>query len=295
MGSATTTTDSDEVVRTERASHSSSTLAHAPPRRRRAIRLVGVSAVIAAVGFVFAALRFPNAAPEPQHNTSIDAFVDGHVTSVSARATGHVLRVLVDENKLVTKGDVLIELDKEPFEVQVGAKRAAVTAAEADLAVAQAQVRALVAQVRANRYKLAQAIEDVNSQIADLRANVSALDSKKATLELAQANLRRGEQLADGVLSKEEITKRRQAVEVAAAAFEEALHEVNASRASLGLSRLNAQSSDLGAVPADHDQTDSSVRQSLLELLQSLALLGYSPSSWKLAPQQIIDEFYKQD
>jgi membrane fusion protein (multidrug efflux system) len=236
------------------------------------------------------------AVADSPENSTFDAFVAGHVTSVSSRVVGHVRQVLVAENQRVNAGDTLIELDKEPFEVQVAIKQAAVTAAEADLAVAQAQVRALAAQVRANRYKLDQAIEDVNSQIASLKANVSALDSKKATLELARGNLKRGEELApSGVISREEVAKRQQAVDVAAAAVDGALHEVNSSRASLGLPPRPAQSADLGEVPADHDQTDSSVRQALLEMLQSVALLGYAPATWKATPRQVIDSFYAQD
>ena len=60
---------------------------------------------------------------------------------------------------------------------------------------AQAQVRGQVAQARANRYKLEHAIEDVDNQIANLHASVATLDSRKATLQLARANLTRGEKL----------------------------------------------------------------------------------------------------
>src|SRR5437588_399489 len=84
----------------------------------------------------------------------------------------------------------LVQLDKEPYQVQVAIKEAAVTAAETDLAAAQAQVRGQVAQTRANRFKLEHAIEDVNTQIANLRASVATLKSRRATLELARNNLR---------------------------------------------------------------------------------------------------------
>jgi membrane fusion protein, multidrug efflux system len=292
-----TTTDLDAVPPSANAAHPLSKLAGPSHPRHGCYLLVTLVLCIAAVGFVLlVVLWIQNAFPGSQTNSTIDALVSGHVTSVSPRVDGQVRRVLVRENDRVNQGDLLIELDSEPFEVQVSIKQAAVAAAEADLVVAQAQARALVAQVRANRYKLAQAVEDVNSQIANLGANVAALGSKKATLELAQTNLRRGEELApNGVISKEEIIKRRQTVEVAEAAVEEALHEVNATRASIGLSPRTAQSLDLADVPADQDQADSSVRQSLLELLQSLALLGYSPPSWKATPQQVIEDFYKRD
>ena len=70
-----------------------------------------------------------------------DAYVDGHVTIVAPRVEGQVARVLVDDNNQVRKGDLLVELDKEPFEVAVGIAQAAVDAAQADLAATEAQVR----------------------------------------------------------------------------------------------------------------------------------------------------------
>ncbi len=137
-----------------------------------------------------------------------DAYVNGHVTFVAPRVAGQVSRTLVDDNYRVKKGDLLVQLDKEPYQVQVAIKQAAVVAAEADLTAAQAQVQSIAAQARANRFQLQHAIEDVNTQIANLRANAATLNSKKATLELARANLRRGEELlpAAGVSARRNST-----------------------------------------------------------------------------------------
>ena len=52
---------------------------------------------------------------------------------------------------------------------------------------------------------------------------------------------------------------------------------------------------NLADVPPDLDQTFSSVRQALAELLHSAAQLGIVPSSYNLTPKQIIDEFYRRD
>src|SRR5262249_37786327 len=157
----------------------------------------------------------------------------------------------------VKKGDLLVELDKEPYEVQVALKKAAVETAEADLVAARAQVRAYVAQARANRFKLEHAIEDVNNQIANLRGAVENLNSKQATLELARANLKRGEGLAPKGISKEALDQRRQTVKIDEAAVEQALQQVVAIRASLGLTAKPAKGQDLADVPADLTQNFS--------------------------------------
>ena len=44
-----------------------------------------------------------------------DAYVNGHVTFVAPRVGGQISRVLVDDNNRVHKGDLLAQIDKEPF------------------------------------------------------------------------------------------------------------------------------------------------------------------------------------
>jgi membrane fusion protein, multidrug efflux system len=224
-----------------------------------------------------------------------DAYVNSHVTFLAPRVPGQVSQVLVDDNMRVKKGNVLVQLDKEPYQIQVEIKQAAVVTAEADLWAAQAQVRGLVAQARANRFKLEHAIEDVDNQIANLRAAVENLKSKKATLELAKANLKRGEELAPKGISKEDLDQRRQAVQVDEAAVEQALQQVYAIRVGLGLPAQPTKGQDLTEVPPELDQNFSTVRQVLADLIQSAAQFGYFPTSWNGTPKQVIANFYKQD
>ena len=97
----------------------------------------------------------------------------------------------MDDNQRVKKGDLLVQLDQEPYRVQVGIKKAAVTATEADLAAAKAQVHGLLARVGAQRWKLETAIESVDDQVALLKVRVSALKSAEAAREIAAADLAR--------------------------------------------------------------------------------------------------------
>lgn len=66
------------------------------------------------------------------------------------------------------RGDVLVELDPKPYQVQVVIKQAAVDTAQAQLAVAQANVRGLIGQARSNRFKLARAQQDSRDQGASM-------------------------------------------------------------------------------------------------------------------------------
>jgi membrane fusion protein (multidrug efflux system) len=80
--------------------------------------------------------------------------VNGYVTFVAPRVSGQVTRVSVEDNNRVKKGDVLVELDPKPYQVEVAIKQAAVDTAQANLLLAQANVRGLIGQARSNRFKL---------------------------------------------------------------------------------------------------------------------------------------------
>jgi membrane fusion protein (multidrug efflux system) len=223
-----------------------------------------------------------------------DAYVNGHVTLVAPRVPGQVARVLVDDNRRVRKGDLLVELDREPYQVLVNIAQAAVVAAEADLVAAQAQARSTEGQMRSLRFNLENAIEDVDKQVALLRSRVATLNSQKASLVKVQADYDRARALiANGAISKEEFDLRNEAILVARARVEEALQGVYQVRVALGLPFKPDAGDDLAQVPADLDQTFSTVRQAQASVLQSAAQLGVT-DSFNKTPKQMVADFYKR-
>src|SRR5260221_14307349 len=112
-------------------------------KRRRKFILVGVLLAIALL-----VIGVPRILHALDTVSTDDAYVNGYVTFVAPRVAGQVARVLVDDNNRVKKGDVLVELDREPYQVQVAIKQAAVDAAQANLVVAQANVRGVLGQTR---------------------------------------------------------------------------------------------------------------------------------------------------
>jgi membrane fusion protein (multidrug efflux system) len=163
-----------------------------------------------------------------------DAYVNSHVTFVAPRVSGQVERVLVDDNSRVRKGDVLVELDPEPFRVQVAIKQSAVDVAKANLVLAEANVRGLVAQARSQRFKLTHAIEDVDNQVALIRQRVATWEQSKASLVLAQQEFDRAKRLlASKVVSNEEYDQKQAALAVATAQVTQALENVYQARAAL--------------------------------------------------------------
>ncbi len=225
-----------------------------------------------------------------------DAYVNGHVTLVAPRVGGQVVRVLVDDNMRVKKGDLLVELDKEPYRVQLQIKQAAVVAARADLAAAKAQVQGLIGLARSQRWKLQSAMDQVANQVASLRANVATYESRKASLTLAQANYERGKTLLpSGGMSKEDYDRRQQTVKVDEAAVKQALEMVYATRASLGLAPKPASEKELPDVPPKLQENFSGVRSALATLVETMAQIGLPLAKADATPQQVLDEFQKRD
>ncbi|HMB03648.1 MAG TPA: HlyD family secretion protein, partial [Isosphaeraceae bacterium] len=224
-----------------------------------------------------------------------DAYVNGDVTFVAPRVAGQVARVLVHNNYRVQRGALLVQLDREPYQVQVDIKKAAVVSAEADFKAAEAQVRAILGQARSLRWKLQTAIEDVDNQVALLRARVAALKSKEATLDRARADLKRAAALSvRGAMAREEFDQRRESERTAEAAVKQALEEVGETRVGLGLPP-RPEKGELSDVPSDLNQTFSGVRQALSELVQCMAQVGLPPPPMDRTPKEALDEFISRD
>ena len=115
--------------------------------RRRKLLIAALGAVglvvVCVVGIPWIRLAFTTVSTD-------DAYVNGHVTFVAPRVAGQILRVLVDNNYRVRKGDLLAQIDKEPFEIAVSQKKAAVDTANADLQAAIASTRGIEAEAEAD-------------------------------------------------------------------------------------------------------------------------------------------------
>jgi membrane fusion protein (multidrug efflux system) len=276
----------------DRASGLSSAAPPSSHRWRTRLLVLGIIAALALAGYLIT----PTVETMLNTISTDDAYVNGHVTFVAPRVAGQVSRVFVDDNYRVRRGQPLVELDKEPYRVQVAIKQAAVAAAQADLTAAEAQVRGLEATGASQRWQLQSAMEQVANQIANLRANVATYESRKASLALAQANLRRGDELApSGGISKEELDVRRQTVAVDEAAVKQALELVHATRVSLGLHAEPDKGNDLAEVPPDLEETFSAVRTALYNLVQTTAQVGLPMARTDVTPKQFLADFRKRD
>jgi len=119
------------------------------------------------------------------YESTDDAQVDGHVNSVSARISGHVTKLNVDDNQYVSAGPVLVEID--PADYQLAYARAKADYEDAQAAATAAGVNVPITSV--NTSSQVQASEaDVNSARAGIQAAQQQYEAAKAELQQAEAN-----------------------------------------------------------------------------------------------------------
>jgi len=184
-----------------------------------------------------------------------DAFVEGTVHMVAPRVGGAVLRVTVDDNAAVHAGDLLVELDPEPFQV----------------ALAQAEA-GLEAALRATDAAKA-ALEQARAATGRLDAAVVARDAERAAKAAlyakAEADRKRAQRLyPKGVISQDGVEQADTAAEAAAAALKAA----EALLAEAKTARLAHDAVIVGAEAAarrsegEIDRARAAVRQARLQL-----------------------------
>ena len=164
------------------------------------------------------------------YESTDDAEVDGHINSISARISGHVIKLNVQDNQYVQAGTVLVEID--PADYQVAYERAQADFEDAQAAAVAAGVTVPITGVNTSSQVSATAA-DVNSARAGIQVAQQQFEAAKAQLQEAQANnvkaqndLVRYKQLVD----KQEISQ--QQYDQATAAAQASAAAVEAARAS---------------------------------------------------------------
>ena len=119
------------------------------------------------------------------YESTDDAQIDGHLNSISARVSGHVIKLLVEDNQYVQAGQPLLQID--PKDYQVALDRAQAYYADA-LATAQAaQVNVPLTNVNTTSQESA-AQADVENAKAGIAAARQQYDAANAQLLQAEAN-----------------------------------------------------------------------------------------------------------
>jgi membrane fusion protein, multidrug efflux system len=119
------------------------------------------------------------------YESTDDAQVDGHLMPLSARISGYIIKVNVDDNQYVQAGAALAEIDPKDYQV-------AVDNARADLAVAEANAQSLNINVPVTSVNTSSQTTASEADVENARAGIEAaekqFDATKAQLNQAEAN-----------------------------------------------------------------------------------------------------------
>ena len=217
------------------------------------------------------------------YESTDDAQADVHLYPVSARVSGYVVQVNVDDNQWVEKGTVLVEIDPKDYEV----------------AVAQAQANLDNAEATAQSLNITVPITSVNtsSQLSSQRpasktptpesiAAEKQLTAAHAQVEAAEANdvkaqddLHRYKLLVDKREVSQQIydqalaTAKSSTATVAAARASESAAEQFVQQAQSRLAQANANHQSAETGPQQVSSTQARVRAAIADVEQKRALL----------------------
>jgi membrane fusion protein, multidrug efflux system len=258
------------------------------PSRRSYKRWIIVAAVVAViVGGIFL-WRYLSG-----FESTDDAQVDVHLYPVSARISGYVLAVHVEDNQYVQEGATLVEIDPKDYQV-------AAAKAQANLETAQASARALNIDVPISSVDTTSQLKFTSSDIENAKAAIAASEKQvaaaRARIQEAEAENVKAQddvQRYHLLLVSDEIPKQTydhavaaaqtDTAAVAAAKADEAAAEQNAAQARSRLDEAIARDESAQAGPQRVESTRARAlsavadeRQKQAELDQAELNLGYT-------------------
>jgi membrane fusion protein (multidrug efflux system) len=214
-----------------------------------------------------------------------DAYVAAHVAPVSARVSGTVVEVLVDDNRDVKAGDVLVRLDPNDYEVALAQARAAAEAAKADLdnslvnvpltdETTQSLVQQAEAALAGARDASQVAAHDLEERQGQLKAKRAAEAAARAAVRASEADLDRAR--LDRVRTKELVDAKM----IAQQDFDHADATFQSARAALDASRekLSQASEEILQVEATVRSQTSTVAQTQQRVKEVEAALSNARS-----------------
>jgi membrane fusion protein, multidrug efflux system len=143
--------------------------------------VIGLAVVVALVAIGWGAWAWHKSTIEVSTD---DAYVEGMISPVSAKVSGHVVELLVADNQAVRAGEILLKVDPRDYEAKRDQARAAVGVAEASVRAARAEVPLTRDTTRSQVDEVRAALE--GSRVG-VRASESAVDESRARLDSRRA------------------------------------------------------------------------------------------------------------
>ncbi|MGC1482985.1 MAG: HlyD family secretion protein [Candidatus Acidiferrum sp.] len=198
------------------------------PKKRKTFLIVAVVVVVLVASVLL--WRYLSS-----YESTDDAQADVHLYPVSARISGYVTRVSVDDNQWVQKGDALVEIDPKDYQV-------AVAQAQANLANAEATAQSLNITVPITSVNSSSQLKSTSSDIVNASAGITA---SQRQLTAAHAQLEEAE--ANDVKAQDDLHRYKLLVdkrEVAEQVYDQALAAARSSTAAVSAARANESAAE---------------------------------------------------
>src|SRR5579871_5166120 len=225
-------------------------------QKRRRTLLIVIIAVVVVVGGLLLWRYFSS------YESTDDAQADVHLYPVSARISGYVIRVNVNDNQWVNKGDVLVEIDPTDYQV-------ALAQAQANLSNAEATARSLNITVPITSVNTASQLQFTASGIEDAKAAVSAAEK-----QLAAAHQQVAAAQANDVRAQDDLRRYKLLVDK---------REVSPQIYDQSLAAAKASTANVAAAEASESAAEEFVQQAQSRLAQATANHEYAQTG----PQQV--------
>lgn len=165
------------------------------------------------------------------YETTDDAEVDGHINAISARISGYVLDVPVEDERIVKAGDVLVRIDPKDYTVALANAKADLAAAEAAFVSSRTDVPVTSTTTSSQLTSARSGRTDADAALLGAQRQLSAA---RARLVTAQANVREAEatykKIADDVVRYKMLLDKD---EIADQIYDTALNTANSANATV--------------------------------------------------------------
>lgn len=148
-----------------------------------------LAGLVLLIGLIFGVRYYHYASA---HESTDDAFVDGHIIPISPKVAGYVLKLHITDNQHVDKGDLLLEIDPRDYEARLAEARANLEAAIARHNASQINVRVTNVTTSAAVEQATAGVNQARSNVRATQAQVSSAGSRlnqaRTQIKTAQAN-----------------------------------------------------------------------------------------------------------
>jgi len=214
------------------------------------------------------------------HESTDDAFIDGHIIQISPKASGYVAKVYVDDNQQVKAGDLIVEIDARDYQIRLQQAKAALEAglareaeARTNVSLTRATTAASVQQARATVLGARSGVQSsragASSSLSRAKQAASAISTAQANLEQARAQVQAAQaettrtsadvERYQALYAKDEVSK--QQLDQAVAAARTASAQLDAAR-----QRVAAAEAQVNEAGASHVAAAETARQAQTQI-----------------------------